>query len=114
MKSGPPLLRRTIGPILKVLDQEKFLTQTVRKVLFGAANPLIKLANDVLPPDQRWPYQLYGLFVGKNASTDAGTLEVLSGLHPGDSLGQIVAVNGKKKLDWWSGQCNDFKLSQII
>ena len=58
------MVRRALGPILKVLKQEPFLKTTVRKVLFGMANPLIKLGNDVLPPGQKYPYQLFGLFVG--------------------------------------------------
>ena len=64
MKDGSPILRRSIGAILEVLDQDKFESLTIRKLLFGYANPLIKLGRDVLPPDKRWPHELFGLFVG--------------------------------------------------
>ena len=127
MKDGTPLLRRSIGAVLDVLDQEKFITQTIRKLLFGYANPLLKLGRDILPPDRRWPHPTFGLFVGvslsalclmiptklslqKNATAD-GTLEALTGLgnRGQDDIGQIVAVNGKRKLNWWSGECNELK-----
>ena len=64
MKDGTPLMRRAIGSILDVLDQDKFISQTVRKLLFGYANPLLKLGRDVLPADRRWPHPTFGLFVG--------------------------------------------------
>ena len=70
MKFGTPLVRRALGPILNVLKQERFLKATVRKVLFGLANPLIKLGNDVLPPEKKYPYQLFGLFVGVSFFTN--------------------------------------------
>ena len=44
----------------------------------------------------------------KNA-TKMPPIEVLTGLHQGDTPGEIIAVNGKSKLDWWSGKCNELK-----
>ena len=65
MRYGSELIRRTIGAVFDVLDQEKFITQTVRKVLFGYANPLIKLGNDMLPKGTiKWPSSLFGILVG--------------------------------------------------
>ena len=64
MKDGTPLIRRAIGSILDVLDQERFETLTVRKLLFGYANPLLKLGRDVLPNEMKWPHPTFGLFVG--------------------------------------------------
>ena len=65
MRHGSELIRRTIGAVFDVLDQEKFITQTVRKVLFGYANPLIKLGNDMLPKGTiKWPSSLFGILVG--------------------------------------------------
>lgn len=109
MKDGTPLMRRAIGSILDVLDQERFVTQTVRKMLFGYANPLLKLGRDVLPSERRWPHPTFGLFVGKNATAD-GTLEALTGLSNRADVGKLVKFNGKSKLDWWSGDsCNELK-----
>jgi hypothetical protein len=66
MKDGSAVIKRAIGPILNVLKQEKFITQTVRKVLFGYANPLLKLGRDILPKEKTWPHPTFGLFVGVN------------------------------------------------
>ena len=69
MKDGSDFLKRSIGGVLNVLEQNTFETLTVRKLLFGYANPLIKLGSDVLPPEKRWPHQLFGLFVGVSIKT---------------------------------------------
>jgi len=109
MKSGTQLVRRAVGSVLTVLEQKKFVDQTVRKLLFGYENPLIKLGQDTFPKEKRWPHKLFGLFVGKNATAD-GTLEAKTGLKERDDLGQIVKFNGKDKLPWWSGdKCNELK-----
>lgn len=109
MKFGTPLVRRALGPILNVLKQERFLKATVRKVLFGLANPLIKLGNDVLPPEKKYPYQLFGLFVGRNA-TARGAYEAKTGINNREETGQFFKFKGKTRLDWWSGdKCNEIK-----
>ena len=64
MKSGTQLVRRAVGSVLTVLEQKKFVSQTVRKLLFGYENPLIKLGQDTFPKEKRWPHKLFGLFVG--------------------------------------------------
>ena len=64
MKFGSPLVRRALGSVLNVLKQDQFISSTVRKVLFGISNPLLKLGNDVLPEEKKYPFPLFGLFVG--------------------------------------------------
>ena len=64
MRDGSPLVKRALGSILNVLKQDQFIKSTVRKILFGLSNPLLKLGNDVLPPEKRYPHPLFGLFVG--------------------------------------------------
>ena len=64
MKFGSPLVRRALGSVLNVLKQDQFIKSTVRKVLFGISNPLLKLGNDVLPEEKKYPFPLFGLFVG--------------------------------------------------
>ena len=53
-----------MGGVMDVLEQNTFVKLTVRKLLFGYSNPLLKLGADVLPPEKRWPHKLFGLFVG--------------------------------------------------
>lgn len=109
MKDGTPLIRRAIGSILDVLNQERFVTLPVRKLLFGYSNPLLKLGRDVLPNEMKWPHATFGLFVGKNATAD-GTLEALTGNGNPNDLGEFTKFNGKEKLTWWSGdKCNEVK-----
>ena len=64
MNDGTPLMRRAVGAVLDVLEQKRFVTLPVRKLLFGYANPMLKLGNDILPPEKRWPHPTFGLFVG--------------------------------------------------
>lgn len=109
MKNGSPLVKRALGSVFNVLKQDQFIKSTVRKVLFGLDNPLIKLGNDVLPAEKKYPYPLFGLFVGRNA-TVRGTQEVKTGLKNREDLGQIVKIDKKTKLKWWSGdKCNQVK-----
>ena len=74
MKSGTQLVRRAVGSVLTVLEQKKFVSQTVRKLLFGYENPLIKLGQDTFPKEKRWPHKLFGLFVGVSRHLCLGTL----------------------------------------
>ena len=64
MKYGSPFLRRSMGGVMDVLEQNTFVKLTVRKLLFGYANPLLKLSSNILPPEKRWPHKLFGLMVG--------------------------------------------------
>ena len=64
MKFGTPLVKRAMGSVLNVLKQDQFIKSTVRKILFGISNPLLKLGNDVLPPEKRYPFPLFGLMAG--------------------------------------------------
>jgi hypothetical protein len=44
----------------------------------------------------------------KNGSS-LGVLKVVTGLRDVQHVGQILSYNGKLKLDYWKGQCNDIK-----
>ena len=71
-KDDSDLIKKSIGGVLDVLEETPFKKLTVRKLLFGYATPLLKLGSDILPPEKRWPHQLFGLFVGvsiKNLKT---------------------------------------------
>merc|ERR1711935_54489 len=107
-KDGSDLIKRSIGGVLDVLEQTPFEKLTVRKLLFGYATPLLKLGSDILPPEKRWPHQLFGLFVGQNA-TSRGRLTVKTAVNNRGDLAQITKFNGKSELPWWSGECNKFE-----
>jgi len=108
MKFGSPLVRRALGSVLNVLKQDQFISSTVRKVLFGISNPLLKLGNDVLPEEKKYPFPLFGLFVGRNGtSRREAKLTAKTGIKNRDETGQLYQFKGKSKLDWWSGDyCN--------
>lgn len=108
MKFGTPLVKRAIGSVLNVLKQDQFIKSTVRKILFGLSNPLLKLGNDVLPPEKRYPFPLFGLMAGKNGT--AIPFQAKTGIKNRDELGKIIKFNDKSELDWWSGEyCNEIK-----
>merc|ERR1712045_1015555 len=108
MKFGSPLVRRALGSVLNVLKQDQFISSTVRKVLFGISNPLLKLGNDVLPEEKKYPFPLFGLFVGRNGtSRREAKLTAKTGIKDRKETGQLYKFKGESKLDWWSGDyCN--------
>lgn len=109
MRDAPPIMRRAIGSIMEVLEQEPFVDIPVRQAIWGYSNPLLKFGKDVLPPDRRWPYSKFGVLVGKNDTVD-GPLEALTGINNRQDMGKLLTWKRKSKLPFWSGdKCNEIK-----
>ncbi|XP_040570236.1 scavenger receptor class B member 1 [Lepeophtheirus salmonis] len=109
LKNSSSLIKIALLSILQVFNQKPFVKLSVKKILWGYHNPLIKLGNDILPRDERFPFDKFGILIGKNGST-SGKFKIHSGVDNLSNLGEIMSFRGKDKLDVWSGdQCNDIR-----
>lgn len=64
MKYKGDLVRLALNSMLQLLHQEPFMKVSVRKVMWGFDNPLVKLGNDILPEEKKLPTDKFGFFVG--------------------------------------------------
>ena len=132
--------------MLDILHQKPFERISVKDFLWGYESPLVRLGNDILPPEEKLPFNKFGIFTGvrnclpaiffrvraalpdvncagneifrlspiqgswfqKNGTAE-GILKVVTGLREVAHVGQILSFNGKVKLDFWKGRCNDLK-----
>jgi len=110
--TGPDLLASanifipTIEP-----KQEVFETNSVADITWGYKHPLVDLANQILPPDQKLP-EKYGYFYGKNGSSD-GEFSVLTGSQDVSSLGSILSFNNKTRLTAWGNSSDGAECNAI-
>merc|ERR1719317_1551088 len=102
LKVSTQAQQRTINSLLDVLRQESYQNLLVRHLIWGAKNPLIKLGRDLKQPGDpnRYPYEKFGIFVGRNY-TDQGKITETTGLTDEGDLGQIVAWNDEPKWGLW-------------
>ena len=50
--------------MLEVLEKGPFATRNVSDFLWGYEDPLIKMARDIMPPENRLPTDYFGFFYG--------------------------------------------------
>nr|CAH0101993.1 unnamed protein product [Daphnia galeata] len=106
MKYAIKLTRQALGSMLGVLNQETFTVRSVREFMWGYNDILFKLARDVMPPDVV-PHDLFGLFVGKNATASDGIFTIATGAKSKKNYAAIDNWNGITKLPFWqSDKCN--------
>jgi len=106
MKWAGKLVQQALGSMLEILRQEVFNSTSVRDIIWGYDHPLIKLGNDVLPPEKKLPFDKFGFFVDKNGSRTK-TFEALTGANNVNDVGQVLSFDNKTKLDFWgSDDCN--------
>lgn len=53
-----------MASIMDILKVKPFVEVTVGQLLWGYEDPLLKLAKDVVPKEQKLPYEEFGLFYG--------------------------------------------------
>ena len=49
--------------MLEVLKEKPVVAHTVGELMWGYDDPLLKIAKDILPPDQRLPFDKFGFFI---------------------------------------------------
>lgn len=103
------LVKLALSSMLDVLKEEPFAPHTVKELMWGYDDPLIKIAKEIMPPDQQMPYDQFGFFIDKNGSTD-GYFNVWTGEHDMGRYTEINNVNHQSSLSFWkTDECNKIK-----
>lgn len=108
IKNGPSFVSRSFQRILERLKQTAFEKTTIRKIIWGQKNPLIRLGREIIrDPRFKYPYENYGMLVGKNM-TDNGKARINTGLGEEGYLGEILKWNDEDGLKFWKegSQCD--------
>ncbi|XP_026317403.1 scavenger receptor class B member 1 isoform X2 [Hyposmocoma kahamanoa] len=105
-KNAARFLRLAMASIMDILKIKPFVEVSVGQLLWGYDDPLLKLARDVVPKDQTLPYNEFGLFYGKNA-TSPDVVTMFTGVRDMAEYGIIERYNMRDKLPHWTtDQCN--------
>ncbi|XP_042228429.1 lysosome membrane protein 2-like [Homarus americanus] len=103
------LAKLALSSMLEVLNEKPFVTHTVGEFMWGYDDPLLKIAKDIIPPDQRLPYDQFGFFIEKNGSND-GLFNVFTGVHDMTKYTTIDTFNREQELSFWkTDECNQIK-----
>lgn len=62
-------LRLAMASIMDILKIKPFVEVSVGQLLWGYEDPLLKLAKDVVPKEQKLPYEEFGVLYGKNSTS---------------------------------------------
>ena len=65
-KHAARFLRLAMASIMDILKIKPFVEVTVGQLLWGYEDPLLKLAKDVVPKEQKLPYEEFGLMYNVN------------------------------------------------
>ncbi|KAJ9593543.1 hypothetical protein L9F63_014907, partial [Diploptera punctata] len=105
-KHAARFLRLAMASIMDILKIKPFVEVTVGQLLWGYEDPLLKLAKDVVPKEQKLPYEEFGLMYGKNG-TSQDNVTVFTGAHDIKLFGLIDKFNGHTHLSHWKTEaCN--------
>lgn len=95
-----------MASIMDILKIKPFVEVSVGQLLWGYEDPLLKLAKDVVPKEQKLPYEEFGLFYGKNG-TSPDVVTMFTGSDDMSNYGIISRYNMRDKLQHWTtDQCN--------
>lgn len=67
-----------MASIMDILKIKPFVEVSVGQLLWGYEDPLLKLAKDVVPKEQKLPYEEFGLMYGKNGTSAVSKLHCIS------------------------------------
>lgn len=105
-KHAARFLRLAMASIMDILKIKPFVEVSVGQLLWGYEDPLLKLAKDVVPKEQKLPYEEFGLLYGKNG-TAADNVTVFTGAEDITKFGVINRFNGKSQMTHWkTDECN--------
>lgn len=68
-KHAARFLRLAMASIMDILKIQPFVEVSVGQLLWGYEDPLLKLAKDVVPKEQKLPYEEFGLMYGVSIIT---------------------------------------------
>ncbi|XP_050678268.1 lysosome membrane protein 2 isoform X1 [Leptidea sinapis] len=105
-KHAARFLRLAMASIMDILKIKPFVEVSVGQLLWGYEDPLLKLAKDVVPKEQKLPYEEFGLFYGKNGTAPEEVV-MFSGGSDITKYGIIQRYNHRDRLPHWlTDQCN--------
>ncbi|XP_075219275.1 epithelial membrane protein isoform X2 [Lycorma delicatula] len=105
-KHAARFLRLAMASIMDILKIKPFVEVTVGQLLWGYEDPLLKLAKDVVPKEQKLPYEEFGLMYGKNG-TAKDIVTVFTGAGDITRYGLVDTFNGKTHMSHWTTEkCN--------
>ena len=64
MKFANKLIKKALGAMLDLLEQKPFVRISVRDIVWGHENPLVKLGNEIAKEGEELPFDEFGFFVG--------------------------------------------------
>lgn len=100
-RNAARFLRLAMASIMDILKIKPFVEVSVGQLLWGYEDPLLKLAKDVVPKEQKLPYDQFGLMYRKNG-TQPDLYTVFTGRGDVTKYGMLERWNGKKGLGHWS------------
>lgn len=110
-KHAARFLRLAMASIMDILKIKPFVEVSVGQLLWGYEDPLLKLAKDVVPKEQKLPYEEFGLMYNKNG-TSADNVTVFTGGADITSFGLIDKYNGQSHFSHWlTDHCNSLSAS---
>ena len=65
-----------MASIMDILKIKPFVEVSVGQLLWGYEDPLLKLAKDVVPKEQKLPYEEFGLMYGVSLSNEPNYSDV--------------------------------------
>lgn len=105
-KHAARFLRLAMASIMDILKVKPFVEVSVGQLLWGYEDPLLKLAKDVVPKEQKLPYEEFGLLYGKNG-TSRDNVTVFTGATDIRMFAALDKFNGRTHLPHWTTeQCN--------
>ncbi|CAK9832022.1 Scavenger receptor class B member 1 [Anthophora retusa] len=100
-KHAARFLRLAMASIMDILRIKPFVEVSVGQLLWGYEDPLLKLAKDVVPKEQKLPYDQFGLLYGKNG-TMPDWYTIFTGQEDVSKYGVLDNWNGKSSLGHWT------------
>lgn len=108
-KHAARFLRLAMASIMDILKIKPFVEVSVGQLLWGYEDPLLKLAKDVVPKDQKLPYEEFGLMYNKNG-TSKDNVTMFTGASDITLYGLINNVNGMGQLaHYTTDECNSIR-----
>ncbi|XP_050066463.1 scavenger receptor class B member 1-like [Aphis gossypii] len=105
-KHAARFLRLAMASIMDILKVKPFVEVSVGQLLWGYEDPLLKLAKDVVPKEQKLPYEEFGLMYGKNG-TSRDNMTVFTGATDIRLFAALDKFNGRTHLPHWTtDSCN--------
>ena len=80
MKYSGKFVRLGLGSLLDILKQDILAPLRVKDILWGYDHPLVKLGKDIMPPERRFPFELFGLLVGVRKTYNETSIEEIKAL----------------------------------